>query len=148
MEKGYNRSRRKLVLISLPIILIIFVVLLLIWTLSDDQTELPEGRPVLMGLVDDIQYNTTFVVQTMDRRMGGQPGNFSFEPGERLNVTLDGHTKIFRMNGRPGERRVECGSKKDIHIGSRIAVWGTQQSNGTWYATDVGIMMARQGPPR
>ena len=126
-------------LINLSIIIImaslVIVSMIVISTKSDsDEINIPNERPDIIGEVREI-YSENILVQTMIM------GNNSISPNNVENITIKSKTQIFWMNRR--DDTTEKASRSDIQIGSRVAVWGERDFDGTWHARDIGIMKMR-----
>lgn len=112
------------------------------WDIDDD-VNMPEDDADFMGYVTEL-YDGSITVQTMIIPEGG--GRPSTGPPEQ--VTLEGDVNIFLLDAET--EVVNQGSQSDIQIDSITLVWGTENSDGTWHATDISVMSGSPysgGPP-
>lgn len=135
-KKKDKLSKKIIISIIFVMAILVIVSLIVISTRSNsDKISIPNERSDIIGEVEEINGENIFV-QTMVR------GNNSMSYGKSENITINSDTHIFFMS-----RRGDTSKKAyttDIKIGSRIAVWGEQDANGTWRASEIGIMKSRQ----
>jgi hypothetical protein len=86
---------------------------------------MPEDDPDIKGMVNEKLGNLSFILITR----GGE---------EDYLINIDENTNIFFMDMETSQ--VSEASKEDIQEGSRVSIWGEEQPDGSWFATDIGIM--------
>lgn len=92
---------------------------------------IPQGEPNFAGMVIEERGERSFVLQPMRR---------DSEDSEE-EVTFAQDVNIFRID-REGQTLIEA-TYDEIKIDSMIMVWGEQQSDGIWLASDIGLMTGR-----
>ncbi len=98
----------------------------------DSAVTMPEDDPDITGMITD-KFDTYFVsLQTRDRESQTTSTEY---------VYMDENTNIFLVDME--SQSVSVVSIEDVQEGSLMRVWGTQNPDGSWHATDVSLMTGR-----
>ena len=102
----------------------------------DSAVTIPEDDPDITGMITE-KFDTYFVsLQTRDREAGTSSTEY---------VHMDENTNIFLMD--MDSQSVSIVSIYDVQEGSLLRVWGNQNTDGSWHATDVSLMTGRPVRP-
>ena len=98
------------------------------WDIEGDIT-VPEDDPDIMGRIGE-QYDVySFSIMTRDR---------TTQTSTTYYVQADGNTNVFLMDMET--ETVTSGTIYEISPESPLRIWGTQNTDGSWHATDISIM--------
>ena len=95
----------------------------------DTAVTMPEESEDLMGRLGEIYSTYSFSLQIIDR---------ATHTTTTHDIQMDVNTNVFIMDVET--ESVTEGTIADIQTASLLRVWGTQNSDGTWHATDVCLM--------
>ena len=98
----------------------------------DSTVAMPEDDPDITGMITD-KFDTYYVsLQIRDREAQTTYTEY---------VHMDENTNIFLMDME--SQSVSVVSIEDVQEGSLLRVWGNQNTDGSWHATDVRLMTGR-----
>lgn len=149
-KKVKQRGRKKIIFITLVAVAIViiaffgfrFVMMQRMESLPDfteddwdtnDDISMPPDDPNFMGPVVEKEGVDTFIVQRVSRSSG-----FPIF-GDKEIVHIDQNTDIFWIMYE--DKTIIQASIDDIQIGKKVFVWGLENPDGSWLATDIGIMV-------
>jgi hypothetical protein len=92
---------------------------------SNGDVSLPEDEPDISGRSDEILGDYSFILLPR----GGE---------EEYLIDFYENTNIFFMDMETST--VTEASKDDLQEDSRVNIWGEEKSDGSWFATDIGIL--------
>ena len=102
----------------------------------EDDVVIPSGDADISGKVAEKYDDHSFSLETRDRETMSMSTEY---------VTLDENVNIFWIDMETNI--VSRASISDIQISSMMQVWGTENSDGSWHGTDVGLMIGRPDRP-
>jgi len=150
-KKEESQRRKKIIFITLVVVAIVIIAFFGLrfvmmqrmeslpdfteddWDNIDDDISVPQDDPNFMGPIVEKEGADTFIVQRVSTSSG-----FPVFGDEEI-VHIDQNTDIFWMMRE--DNTIIQASIDDVQVGEKVFVWGLENTDGSWTATNIGIMV-------